>query len=95
MLKTIKEITFPEANIVQIEFELPQGYTDKELTDSVRKEVSIPNFKTRTVFGKTVRLYGWMTLGMAAVVTHKLWHVARAIEMFDPKENEFYTVKRG
>jgi hypothetical protein len=91
MLKTIKEITFPEGGIIQIEFELPSGYTAKELSDATRAEIE-EIIKSKVVFGKVVRLYGRMTTGMAAVLSHQLSHVARAIEIFDPKENTFYRV---
>jgi len=91
MLKTIKEITFPEEWIMQIEFELPSGHTAKELSDATRVEIE-DIIKSQVVFGKIVRLYGRMTTGMTAVLSHQLSHVAKAIEIFDPKENSFYRV---
>jgi len=91
LIKTIKEISFPEEGILQIEFELPQGYTAKELADATRDQIA-EIVKSKATFGKIVRLYGRLTTGMAAVIAHELSHVSKAIEIFDPKENSFYRV---
>ena len=91
MLKTVREVTFPEENFIQIEFELPQGHTAKELADATKVQIA-DIIKSRVTFGKVVRLFGRMTTGMAAVVAHELAHVSKAIEIFDPKENCFYRV---
>ncbi len=91
MIQTIKELSFPQEDIMQIEFELPKGYTAKELADATREQI-VNLIKSKAIFGKIVRLYGRMTIGMAAVLSHELSHVARAIEIFDPKENNFYRV---
>ena len=91
MLQTIKEVSFPQEGIIQIEFKLPHGHTAKELADATRDQI-VDVIKSKAIFGNIVRLYGRMTTGMAAVLGHELSHVARAIEIFDPKENNFYRV---
>ena len=90
-MKTIKEVSFPKQDIVQIEFELPKGFTAEELADATREQIS-DIIRKNITFGKTVRLYGRMTTGMTAVLGHELAHVAKAVEIFDPKENCFYRV---
>lgn len=91
MFETIKEVQYPEEGVVQIEFELPQGRTAKELADATRAQIT-DIIKSKITYGKIVRLYGRMTTGMAAVLGHELSHVSKAIEIFDPKENCFYRV---
>lgn len=91
MLKIIKEVSFPEEDVIQIDFELPQGFTAKELADATRDQIA-DVIKSKVTFGKTVRLYGRMTTGMAAILGHELSHVSKAIEIFDPKENCFYRI---
>lgn len=91
MLQTIREISFPEDGVVQIEFDLPQGHTAKELADATKIEIA-EIIRDKITFGKIVRLYGRMTTGMAAVLGHELSHVSKAVEIFDPKENIFYRV---
>lgn len=90
-MNVIKEVLHPEDGVVQINFELPQGLTAKQLTDFARNDIRevIANGGT---FGKVVRLNGRMTTGMCLLMGHELAHISKSVEIFDPKEGEYYRV---
>lgn len=77
--------------IKQVEFELPSGFTAKELADATRSEIT-ELVKQKVTYGKIIRLYGRMTTGMTAVLGHELAHISKSVEIFDPKEGYFYQV---
>lgn len=90
-MKVIREVIKVTENIIQINFELPEGHTAEELTKITILEIE-ELIKSGQLFGNIVRLYGRMTIGMACALGHKLSHVCKKIEVFDPKEKVFFVV---
>lgn len=86
-----EELGYKMEDVVQLNFMMPEGLTAEELAIALKAEIK-GIVDSGVTFGKIVRLYGRMTIGMAAVLGHELAHVSKAVLMFDPKEDSFYMV---
>ena len=66
--------------------ELPSGKTQQELVEILDAELPAlePEF-----YGKIVKLNGRLTTAMAAYLGHKLAHISKSVEIFDPKEGSY------
>jgi hypothetical protein len=81
------------AGAITLEVNLPQGKTNKEILETAESEFSADNENLiKQCYGKIVYVTGRITTHLAMWVGHKLAHVSRLIELFDPKENEYIPV---
>lgn len=68
--------------------ELPQGMTQAELVSAAKIEIKAL-IESGAVYGKSIKLNGRLTTGMALVLGHELAHVTKSVSIFDPKENDY------
>ena len=85
-MNNILKIIEKGENYIVLGTELPSGKTQQELVEMINKELPAlePEF-----YGKTVRINGRVTTAMALYLGHKLAHVCRRVEIFDPKEGSY------
>lgn len=75
-----------EGDVMYIE--LPQGCTQAELVSAAKTEVKAL-IESGAVYGKSIKLNGRLTTGMALMLGHELAHVTKSVSIFDPKENDY------
>jgi hypothetical protein len=83
---SILKVLEKRENCIMLGTELPSGKTQQELVEMLDKELPAlePEF-----YGKIVRINGRLTTAMALYLGHKLAHISKEVEIFDPKENSY------
>lgn len=77
---------FPE-NVLVLDFQIPEGQTEEELSNMVRREIR-NLVKTGVLEAQTVYVYGRLTLGMSVALGYELCRAnVNKIEMSDRKTN--------
>lgn len=75
-----------EGDVMYIE--LPQGMTQAELVSAAKTEIK-SLIESGALYGKSVKLNGRLTTGMALMLGHELAHICKTVSVFDPKENDY------
>jgi hypothetical protein len=67
---------------------LPEGKTQAELVSAAKTEIK-SLIESGALYGKSIKLNGRITTGMALMLGHELAHVTKGVSIFDPKENDY------
>lgn len=67
---------------------LSEGKTQAELVSAAKEEIKAL-IESGAVYGKSIKLNGRLTTGMALMLGHELAHICKTVSIFDPKENDY------
>ncbi len=67
---------------------LPEGKTQFELVSEAKAEIRAL-VASGVLYGKSVKVNGRLTTGMALMLGHELAHVTKSVSIFDPKMNDY------
>ena len=66
---------------------LPEGKTQGDLISMCKEEVK---GMEQEFYGKSIKVNGRLTTGMALYLGHALAHICKSVSIFDPKEGVYF-----